>query len=127
MDWHEDGRHGLAHHGRNILTVTIAQTYAGRALECAESTVRELASAEGFELGEVDLLVATASIPGFAETLADALGVSGQHVAALAPDLAQAHTAAPAGAQSVALAQARTTLFASVGAGISVAAALYRA
>jgi 3-oxoacyl-[acyl-carrier-protein] synthase-3 len=128
VDWHEDARRGLAHHGRNILTVTVAESYAARALECAESSVRELASTDGFEFGEVGLLVATASIPGFADDLATALGVSGGRVAALGPDLVQAHTAAPALAlESVALAQAGTTLFVSVGAGISVAAALYRA
>lgn len=128
VDWHEDARRGLAHHGRNILTVQIAETYAARALECAESTVRELASAEGLDFGEVDLLVGTASIPGFADDLASALGVSGERVAAPVPDGAHAHTAAPALAlESVVLAQACTTLFVSAGAGISVAAALYRA
>ena len=104
------------------------KSYAARALECAESTVRELASAEAFDVGELDLRVATASIPGFAEDLAGALGVSGERVAAPAPDFAQAHTAAPALAlESVGLPHAGTTLFVSAGAGISVASALYRA
>ena len=59
-------------HGRNILTVEIAESYATRALECAESTARELAAAEGLDLDEIDLLVATASVPGFADALATA-------------------------------------------------------
>ena len=69
VDWHKEARRGL-HHGRNILTVEIAESYASRALECAESTARELAGAQALDLGEVDLLVATASVPGFANGLA---------------------------------------------------------
>ena len=49
VDWHKDARRGL-HHGRNILTVEIAESYAARALECAESTARELAAAQALDL-----------------------------------------------------------------------------
>ena len=128
VDWQEDPRGGLAGHGRNILTVEIAESYTARALECAESTVRELAGAQALDLGEVDLLVATASVPGFAEGLAARLGVPAERVA-LPPDgLAGTHTAAPAVAlESVRLAPASTALFVSAGAGITVAVALYRA
>ena len=119
---------GSTHHGRNILTVEIAESYAARALECAESTVRELAAAQALDLGEVDLLVATASVPGFADALARRLGVSAERVASPPDGLAGAHTAAPAVAlESARLAAARTALFVSAGAGITVAAALYRA
>ena len=52
VDWHDDARRGLARHGRNILTVEIAESYAARALECAESTARELAAAQALDLGE---------------------------------------------------------------------------
>jgi 3-oxoacyl-[acyl-carrier-protein] synthase III len=127
VEWHEDVRRGL-HHGRHILTVEVAESYAARALECAESTVRELAGAQALELGEVDLLVATASVPGFASGLAGRLGVAAARVAAPADGLAGAHTAAPALAlESVGLEQARTALFVSAGAGLTVAVALYRA
>jgi 3-oxoacyl-[acyl-carrier-protein] synthase-3 len=128
VDWHDDDQRGLAHRGRNILTVEIAESYAARAIECAESTARELAAAQALDLGEVDLLVATASVPGFADALAMRLGVSAERVASLPDDLAHAHTAAPTVAlESVELAAASTTLFVSVGAGITTAAALYRA
>jgi len=127
VDWQEDARRGL-HHGRNILTVEIAESYADRALECAESTARELAAAQALDPGEVDLLIATGSVPGFADGLARRLGVSAERVASPADGLADAHTAAPAVAlESAALAASRTTLFVSAGAGITVAAALYRA
>ena len=127
LDWHADARRGL-HHGRNLLTVEVADSYFARALECAESTARELAAAQALDLGEVDLLVATASVPGFAEGLAARLGVSVERVALPAEGLARAHTAAPAVALETArLDAARTALFVSAGAGITVAAALYRA
>ena len=129
VDWQEDAGRGLdAHPGRNILTVEIAESYSARALECAESTVRELAAAQALDLAKVDLLVATASVPGFADALATRLGVPGERVASPSDGLAQAHTAAPAVAlESVGLPAGSTTLFVSVGAGITAAAALYRA
>src|ERR1022692_799022 len=96
VDWHDDARHGLAGHGRNTLTVEIDESYAARALECAESTVRNLAGARALDLGEVDLLVATASVPAFAVGLAARLGVSAELVASPADGLAGALTAAPA-------------------------------
>jgi hypothetical protein len=96
VEWQDDAGPEPAHHGRNILTVEIAESYTVRALECAESTVRELATAQGLDLGAVDLLVATASVPGFADALAMRLGVSAERVASLPDDLAHAHTAAPA-------------------------------
>jgi 3-oxoacyl-[acyl-carrier-protein] synthase-3 len=128
VDWHDDARLGLVDHGRNILTVEIAESYPSRALECAESTARELAAAQALDLREVDLLVATASVPGFADALAGRLRVSPERVASPAEGLGGAHTAAPAVAlESVRLAAASTVLFVSAGAGITVAVALYRA
>ena len=126
--WQEDARRGLARHGRNILTVEIAEAYSARALECAESTARELVAAQAVDLGELDLLVATASIPGFAEGLARRLGVSAERAASPSDGVAGAHTAAPALALEAAdLKAARTSLFVSAGSGLTVAAALYRA
>jgi 3-oxoacyl-[acyl-carrier-protein] synthase III len=128
VSWQEDAGRGLAHHGRNLLTVEIAESYAGRALDCAELTVRELTAAQAIDLGDVDLLVATASVPGFADSLARRLGVSAERVAAPSNGVAGAHTAAPALAlESVQLQAAKTTLFVCAGAGITVAAAIYRA
>ena len=114
--------------GRHLLTVEIAESYAGRALDCAEATARELTTAQAVDLGDVDLLVATASVPGFAGSLARRLGVSAERVASPSNGVAGAHTAAPAFAlESVRLQAAQTTLFVSAGAGITGAAAIYRA
>ncbi len=127
VDWEQDVPRGLAHHGRNVLAVEIAGSYAARALECAESTARDLAAAQALDFGEVDLLVATASVSGFGDELAARLGVPAARVASLADGLAGAHTAAPAVAlESARLAASRTALFVSAGAGITAAAALYR-
>ena len=128
VDWHGDARRGLAHHGRNLLTVDVAESYAARAVDCAESTVRELASAQALDFSEIDLLVATASVPGFAEQLAARLGVPAERIASSPEgELGHAHTAAPALAlESNRLEAASTVLFVSAGAAISVAAALYR-
>jgi 3-oxoacyl-[acyl-carrier-protein] synthase-3 len=127
VDWRDDTPPGPAGNGRNALTVEIAGSYPIRALECAESTVHELAAAEGLDLDDVDVLVATASVPGFADSLATRLGVSGDRVTRLPEDLESAHTAAPALAlESVGLAAGITALFVCAGAGITVAVALYR-
>lgn len=128
VDWHDDARREPTHHGRNLLTVEIAESYAARALDCAEATAHELAAANALDLGEVDLLVATASVPGFADAMAKRLGVSAERVASPPDGLAGAHTAAPAVAlESGRLEAGSTALFVSVGAGITVATALYRA
>lgn len=128
VSWHQGVPDGTGHPGRNILTVEIADTYAARAAQCAESTIRDLAKASALDLGDVGLLVATAPVPGFAGALAKRLGISAGRVASPPGSLAGAHTAAPAAALEPAdLAAAGTTVFVSAGAGITVVAALYRA
>ncbi len=128
VSWHPGAPDGAERPGRNVLTVKVAGSYAARAVECAESTARELAAANALDLGDVGLLVATASVPGFAGALAKRLGISAGRVAALPGSLASAHTAAPAVALEAAdLAAAGTTVFVCAGAGITVVAALYRA
>ena len=128
VDWQADARGEQSQHGRNVLTVEIAESFAARALECAESTARELGSEQALDLGEVDVLVATASVPGFADALAARLGVPAERVASPEERLAGAHSAALAVAlESARLRAGRTALFVSAGAGITVVAALYRA
>lgn len=127
VDWRDSPADAREGSGRNVLTVEIADSYLTQALECAEPIVREMTAAERLELDHVDLLVATASVPDFAGGLAARLGISADRVASLPVEIASAHTAAPAAAlEAVALADAGTTLFVSVGAGITVAAAVYR-
>jgi 3-oxoacyl-[acyl-carrier-protein] synthase III len=128
VSWHQGIPDGTGHAGRNILTITVADSYAARAVECAESATRELAAASALDLGDIGLLVATAPVPGFADALAKRLGIPAGRVASLPASLAGAHTAAPAVALEPAdLAAAGTTVFVCAGAGITVVAALYRA
>jgi 3-oxoacyl-[acyl-carrier-protein] synthase-3 len=125
--WQDDSRGGPDGYGRNTLTVEIAGSYVDSALECAEPTVRKLAAAEALDFDEVDVLVATASVPGFADRLATRLGISTDRTASLPEDLVGAHTAAPAVAlESLGIAAGTTALFVCAGAGITVAVALYR-
>jgi 3-oxoacyl-[acyl-carrier-protein] synthase-3 len=124
IDWHEHQGEGR---GRNTLTVGIDDRYRDDALECAETTVRELADEQRLDLAEVDLLIATASVPGFAEALARRAGLRGARVAAMPDGLGRAHTSALAIAlASSELAASRTALLVSAAAGITVVAALYR-
>ena len=123
--WHEVPGNG---EGRNMLTVEIDDRYAEHALACAESTVREMIAEDGFDVAEVDLLIATASAPDFAAALAHRLGITAAPVVSPSGGLAGAHTAAPAIAlESVQLTASRTALLVSAGAGITVVAALYLA
>jgi 3-oxoacyl-[acyl-carrier-protein] synthase-3 len=123
--WHERPGNGQ---GRNALTVEIDEHYRAHALQCADSTVRELAGEQGLDLAEIDLLVATASVPGFADALAGRLGIPSVPVACPADGVANAHTAALAIAlESVPQEAARTALLVCAGAGITVVGALYRA
>jgi len=127
VDWEDDARRGL-HHGRNVLTVEIAESYAARALECAESTARELADAQAIDPGEVDVLIATASSPGFGKALAGRLGIPAERAVSPSNGGGRAHTAGPAVAlESTELGASRTVLFVSAGAGITTAAAVYLA
>ena len=113
--------------GRNVLTVEIAGDYPARVLECAETTTRELAEADGLCLGEIGALYAIASTPGFGQALAERLGIPPARAASPPDGLGQAHTAGLAAVlESVPLANAGTALLVSAGAGITVAAAVYR-
>lgn len=122
IEWREENGAG-----RNVLTVEIADDYPARVLECAEKTAREVAGADGLDLREVGGLFATASTPGFGQALAERLGIPPARAASLPDSLGRAHTAGLAAAlDSSALAEAGTALLVSAGAGITVAAAVYR-
>ena len=116
-------------HGRNRLTVEIDDAYSVHALACAESTARELIAEDGLDLAEVDLLIATASVPDFAAALGQRLGIRQDRVASLSDGFAGAHTAAGAIARESVQpvpGTSRTALVVSAGAGITVVAAVHR-
>lgn len=105
------------------------RSYSVHALACAESTARELIAEDGLDLAEVDLLIATASVPDFAAALGQRLGIRQDRVASLADGFAGAHTAAGAIARESVQpvpGTSRTALVVSAGAGITVVAAVHR-
>jgi len=124
--WQEDPGNGG---GRNMLTIMIDEHYPAHALACAEATVRELAIDTELDLDEVDLLIATASVPDFAAALGQRLGITQARIASLADGFTGAHTAAAAIAREAVLpvpGTSRSALVVSAGAGITVAAAVHR-
>jgi hypothetical protein len=85
-----------------------------------------MAAESVLDLGEVYVLVATASVSGFAAAMAQRLGVpAARSQCRRKPSPARTRALAVA-LQSVPLEAGRTTLFVCVGAGITVVAALYR-
>ena len=116
--------------GSNRLAVLERPGFRGRALDCAHETTASFLADNGVSAGEVDLLIATPEA-GFADPLAERLGIDENVVVHVGERLVRAHTAAPIAALDVARrtgkwAEAHTILFVSAGSGITVAQALYR-
>lgn len=118
------------HGGHKALVVLERPGFHERAVDCAAEVARDLLVAQQVAAGDVDLLLATHG-PGFADAVGDRLGIPHGRILHLGEDLAGAHTAEPIAAISRAMdqgrwADARTVLLVAAGAGISVAASLYR-
>jgi len=132
ISWHERTRHlPLSRPGRNVLTVTQGDAYAGRAIECAEEATRRFLARHELAASAVDLAIFSQSPAGFAEGLSKRLDLPCERVARVTDELREAHTAGPiaaldAATESGQFAAARTIVFATVGAGIVVGLALYR-
>ncbi len=117
--------------GHSQLVIDQKPGYLARCVDCAvEATGRFLGRLEmGIE--DIDLLVPAPSAPDFLDRLRVRLGVPGDRVAYVQESLVDAYSAGPIAALEAALksgrlAEARTTLMLAVGAGITVALALYR-
>lgn len=117
--------------GRHEMVIDCKRGYHARLADCAEEATRRFLRRVGMDVGEIDLLVPTPSVPGFLDAVRDRLGVPGDHVAYVPEDLACAYTTGPiaalqAAARSGRLGEARNTLMLAAGAGITVSLALYR-
>jgi 3-oxoacyl-[acyl-carrier-protein] synthase-3 len=117
--------------GENVLEMTCHDEFAFRAVDCAEVVLRRFLDTKGLGPGDVDLLVTSTFPRTFAADVARRLGIAPERLALPAEGLAGAHTAGVLASlepalRSGKLSRARHVLFASVGAGITVAAALYR-
>jgi 3-oxoacyl-[acyl-carrier-protein] synthase III len=99
--------------------------YQARLVDCAEEAARGLLGGLGMGTGDIDLLVAAPSSPGFLDPLRVRLGIPGDRVAYVSEDLDGAYSAGPiaalqAAARSGRLAKARDTLLLAAGPGITV-------
>ncbi len=115
--------------GHTRLVVKERAEYRDVAVDCATTVAERLLETSGSGVADIDLLIAAHS-PGFADSLAQRLGVVGDTVRP-GTKFERAHTAAMPAAVSAAMAsgqwqRARTTLLVSVGAGLTVGCALYR-
>jgi len=116
--------------GRNVVEIKEAPEFAARCVDCAEEVARELIAAVP-AIDEIDLLVTSQYPRGFGPQLAERLALPAARVPVVDSDLVAAHTAGPIASLEAAIedgsfARARYVLFVTVGAGITVAAALYR-
>ena len=117
--------------GQSQMAIDARPGYHARLVDCAEESAHRFLRRLGMGIGEVDLLVPAPSSPDFLDTLRVRLGIPGDRVAYVAEDLAGAYTTGPIAALQAAirsgrLGEARNTLLLTAGAGITVAAALYR-
>lgn len=117
--------------GKNVLEIVESDDFGVRTVECAEDLLRRFFEAQSLGPEDVDLLIASAYPTTFAMDLGRAIELPEDRVAVPEENLLGAHTAGVIAAlesslQSGRFAAARTILFVTVGAGLTVAAAVYR-
>lgn len=123
-----DPEAGLLHRGHNVVEVHEAPAFSGRCIDDAEVVVRELLDEAALAIDDLDLVIASQYPRAFAPGLAHRLGIPAERVPTIPHAL---HTAGPIAALEAAietgqLARARRALFVTAGAGITIAAGLYR-
>ena len=117
--------------GQSQMVIDSKPGYQARFVDCAEEATRHFLRRIGMGISEIDLLVPAPSFPDFLDPLRVRLGVPGDRVAYVAEDLEGAYTsghiaALQAAIKSGRLGESRNTLMLAVGAGITIALALYR-
>ncbi len=117
--------------GQHQMVIDERPGYQARCVDCAEDATRRFLGRLGMRIDEIDLLVPAPAVPGILDPLRIRLGIPGDRVAFTTEDLVDAYSTGPiaalqAAAKSGRLAEARNVLLLAVGAGISVALALYR-
>ena len=131
-EWHDRRPKDRTEHaaGGNRLVVIDRPGFARSAVECAGETTAVMLEGQGLKPTDVDLLIATPE-PGFADPLADRLGIPRERVLHLGEQLGAMHTAQPIFAIDVARRSGRwdagsTILIVSAGSGITIGCAVYR-
>ncbi|HVU01520.1 MAG TPA: 3-oxoacyl-[acyl-carrier-protein] synthase III C-terminal domain-containing protein [Polyangiaceae bacterium] len=122
---------GLREGGSNVLELEIREDFAAHAVTSAEAALGRFLGSHGLAARDVDLLVASTYPRNFASDLARRLGISPDAVSVPEEPFEGAHTAGILASlepafRSRRLASAKNVLFVGVGAGITVATALYR-
>jgi 3-oxoacyl-[acyl-carrier-protein] synthase III len=121
-------RQGNGHHR---MAVSVKPGYQARLVDCAEEATRRFLRRAGLGVEDIDLLVPAPSRAGFIDPLRARLGIPGDRVAYTPEDLEGSYTTGPIAALQAAiksgrLDEAQNVLLLAAGAGITVAAALYR-
>ena len=117
--------------GQSRMVMDEKPGYQARLADCAEEATGRFLRRLGIGIGDIDLLVAAPSAPGFLDPLRMSLGIAGDRVAYVAEDLDAVYTTGPLAAlqsaiRSGRLGEAGNTLMLTAGAGLTVAFALYR-
>ncbi len=128
--WHPHA-HPVFSEGTNVLAVAIGDEFTLRASECSEVVVRRFVEENGLGLGDIDLLIASTYPRTFAADLAKRLAFPSDRIAVPEDRFAGAHAVGAIASLDAAIrsgqfSRARNVLFVTVGAGVTVAAALYR-
>jgi 3-oxoacyl-[acyl-carrier-protein] synthase III len=117
--------------GQHQMIIDERPGYQARCVDCAEEATRRFLGRLGMRIDEIDLLVPAPAAPDILDPLRIRLGIPGDRVAFTTEDLVDAYSTGPIAALQAAiksgrLGEARNTLMLAVGAGITVALALYR-
>ena len=128
--WQAADGHLASRRGSNRLVVRSRPGFVERAAECAADVVKALCVREALGMRDVDLLIATPE-PGFADLVADTIGIDHARTLHAGERLGRMHTTQLIAAIDYARRtgrwrEARTILLVSAGAGITAAAAVYR-
>src|ERR1022692_1593964 len=117
--------------GQSQMIIDERPGYQARCVDCAEEATRRFLGRLGMRIDEIDLLVPAPAAPDILDPPRIRLGIPGDRIAFTSEDLVDAYSTGPIAALQAAiksgrLAEARNTLLLAVGAGITVALALYR-
>lgn len=117
--------------GRNVLEIVEHPQFCDRLVDTAVATCREFLRSHELSPQALDLVVPSQYPAGFASALGRRLELPAERIARADDELAGAHTAGPLAAfaraeQEGRLADAKSVLFVTAGAGVNIGLALYR-
>ena len=126
----KDGRPIKDGKGINVLTIKRKKAFMSRCVDCAQKAVDAFMKEAGINVKDLDLVITSQSPPGFTKKFRVRMGLLKSRVVDVSEHMGNIHTAGPAMALNRAMEKglfrkARTILFVTVGAGITVSLALY--